>query len=94
MSELSLNDVKLFIKADGDEDDSYINLLIDVAKEYIESQVGVCDQTKARVRILMLNIIATLYQKRQLTIEKNDSVQYVLNTMIMQLQMERDNNGN
>lgn len=85
--ELSIEDVKKFLKIE-DEDD-YIKLLIDVAKEYVEGQIGECDQTKARVRILMITLIANLYENRQLTVEKNDKVQYILNTMIMQLQMEK-----
>lgn len=90
VKDLSLEDVKLFLKVDLEDDDNYIKLLIDVAKEYVSSQIGSCDQSKARVRILMLTIIANLYEKRQLTIDKGDKVQYVLNTMIMQLQMEGD----
>lgn len=86
--ELSVEDVKKFLKIDIKDEDDYIQLLIDVAKEYVEGQIGECDQTKARVRILMITLIANLHENRQLTVDKSDKVQYVLNTMIMQLQME------
>jgi uncharacterized phage protein (possible DNA packaging) len=91
--ELTLDDVKLFLKLDSDDDDNYVKLLIEVAKEYVTSQIGECNQAKARVRILMLTLIANLYENRQFTVDKNDKVQYVLNIMIAQLQMERDNSA-
>lgn len=81
--------VKNFLRIDIDDDDEYIQLLIDVAKEYITAAVGQCDEDKPRVKLLMLNIIASLYETRQFTIDKNnEKVQYTLRTMIMQLQLE------
>lgn len=81
--------VKNFLKVDIDNDDEYIQLLIEVAKEYITAAVGQCDENKPRVKLLMLNIIASLHGTRQFTIDKNnEKVQYALQTMIMQLQLE------
>lgn len=81
--------VKNFLRIDIDDDDEYIQLLIEVAKEYITAAVGQCEESKPRVKLLMLNIIATLYENRSFTIDKsNEKVQYALRTMIMQLQLE------
>ncbi len=81
--------VKNFLRIDIDDDDEYIQLLIEVAKEYITAAVGQCEESKPRVKLLMLNIIASLYETRQFTIDKNnEKVQYALQTMIMQLQLE------
>lgn len=81
--------VKNYLRVDGDEDDEYITLLIEAAREFVTSYVGECDESKAKVRVLMLGVIATLYEKRALTVEKNDNLQYTFQTVIMQLQMER-----
>ncbi len=83
--------VKNFLRIDIDEDDDYIQLLIDVAKDYVIAAIGKCDESKPRVKLLMLNIIASLYETRQFTIDKsNEKVQYALQAMIMQLQIEEE----
>lgn len=87
---MNLTLVKNFLRIDMDEDDEYLNLLIEAAKEYIIDAIGVCDEEKPRVKLLMLNIIASLYETRQFTIEKaNEKVQYTLKSMLMQLQLDQ-----
>lgn len=86
---MQLTDVKTFLKVDFDDDDEYIQLLIDVAQEYIVNAVGNYDETKALVRLLSLTIISTLYQNREYTIETaNEKVQYTLKSMVSQLQLD------
>lgn len=90
---MDLTLIKNFLRIDINEDDEYLKLLIGVAREYIIAAIGKCDESSARVKLLMLNIIASLYETRQFTIDKaSEKVQYSLKTMIMQLQMESDNN--
>lgn len=82
--------VKNFLRIDIDNDDEYLNLLIEVAREYIVDAIGVCDEENPRVKLLMLNIIASLYETRQFTIDKtNEKVQYTLKSIIMQLQLDQ-----
>lgn len=85
---MDLDNIKDFLRVDFDEDDDYINLLIDVAKEYIVDSVGKYDETIARYKLLLLNIVSTLYENRQFTIDKsNEKVSYTLKSIIMQLQL-------
>ncbi|BBF45071.1 hypothetical protein lbkm_3830 [Lachnospiraceae bacterium KM106-2] len=83
---ITLEFIKLYLRVDTDAEDELIKLLIDVAREFVIDSVGVCDESKAEVRILMLSIISTLYEKRCFTVEKSDEVQYTFNQIIMQLQ--------
>lgn len=86
---LTLTDVQLFLRLDTDDGVIYLQLLMEVAQEYITAAVGSCDESKARVRLLELMIIASLYEKRLYTIESaNEKVQYSLHSMVMQLQLE------
>lgn len=86
---LTLTDVQLFLRVDTDDDIIYLQLLMDVAKEYVTAAVGTCDESKARVRLLELMIISNLYEKRLYTIESaSEKVQYALHSMVMQLQLE------
>lgn len=88
---MDLTLAKNFLRVDIDDDDEYLELLIDVAREYIVAAIGKCDESKPRVKLLMLNIIASLYETRQFTVDKtNEKVQYALKTMITQLQIEAE----
>lgn len=83
---MELTFIKNYLRIDTDFDDEYIKLLIDVAREYVTDAVGECDETKARVKLVMLNLIATLYENRQFTIDKsNEKVAYAIKTMLLQL---------
>lgn len=83
---MELTFIKNYLRIDTDYDDEYIMLLLDVAREYVIDAVGECDETKARVKLVMLNIIATLYENRRFTIDKNnEKVAYTIKTMLQQL---------
>lgn len=83
--------IKDYLRVDSDDDDVYITLLLDVAREYITDAVGECDETKARVKLLMLTIIATLYENRAFTVNtNNEKVSYPIKTMIHQLELGGD----
>lgn len=85
---MDLEAIKKFLKVDFDDDDLYIMLLIDVAKEYIVDSVGQYDETIARHKLLLLNIISTLYENRQYVVDKsNEKVAYALRSIILQLQL-------
>lgn len=86
---MTLDEVKKLIHVDFSDDDEYINLLIDVAKEYIADSVGSFDENKARHRLLLITIVSTLYENRVYTIDKNnEKVLYVIKSMVTQLQLD------
>lgn len=88
---MELETVKKYLRVDEDYDDDYIQLLVDTAIEYIISAVGRYDENKARAKLVLLNIVATLYENRQFTIEKaKEEVQYTLKSMLRQLQLETE----
>ncbi len=94
---MDLKEVKNFLKVDFDEDDAYINLLVDAAKGYIVDAVGNFDKENSRHNLLMLSIVSEMYQNRQYTKESqksgntessNDKAAYVIKSIIRQLQLE------
>ena len=85
---MDLEYIKEFLKVYFDDDDIYIELLHEVAKEYITDAIGEYDETSARHKLLALNIIANLYENRLYTIDKsNEKVMYTIRSMILQLQL-------
>lgn len=88
---LTLEETKLFLRIDGDDDNAFINLITNAARKYIEKQIGELNEEDPRVKMLILGLVSNMYTKRLLTVEKDEKVQYVMNTMIMQLQFEFNN---
>ncbi len=87
---MTLEEVKIFLRVDFDEDDAYIRLLMDVAKEYIINAVGVFNEKRMMAKLLFLTIISNLYENRQYTVESNEKVAYIIKSMVLQLQLEED----
>lgn len=87
--ELSL--IKQFLKVDFDDDDNIIELMADVATDYINAAVGSCNYEDARVKLLALVIITELYEKRSYSVEKAGvKAQYTIRSIIAQLQAEQE----
>ena len=87
--------VKKFLKVDYDDDNDYIELLINAAKEYVIDALGKCNEDIARVRLLELVIISDMYEKRSLSFNAattNTNVQYAIRSIINQLQFGDDEN--
>ena len=85
---MTLAEMKSYLKVDFDDDDNFITLLMDVAREYIIDAIGECNEEIARVKLLMRVIVAELYEKRALTFDMNstnEKVQYVIRSIINQL---------
>lgn len=91
---MELSYVKTFLKVDFNDDDEYISLLIDVAREYVVDAIGKCDENIARVKLLMLVIITEMYENRSFTVDTaNQKAQYTIRSIINQLQNGDDDDG-
>lgn len=88
---MELSFIKQFLKVDFDDDDNIIELMADVATDYINAAVGSCNYEDARVRLLALVIITELYEKRSYSVEKAGvKAQYTIRSIIAQLQAEQE----
>ena len=85
---IDLDYVKNFLRVDFTEDDKYINLLIEVAKDYICDAVGIFDENNSRHKLLLLNIVSELYEKREFTGTNNQKCAYTMKSIIRQLQLK------
>lgn len=88
MADLTLSEIKSYIRVDFSDDDLNIQLMYDAAIEYIEGCVGECNQTKARVRLLLLSIIGWMYETRTFVLEKGSQVHYPWQNTLLQLRWE------
>ncbi|HAT4161913.1 head-tail connector protein [Clostridium perfringens] len=88
---MNFEEVKEFLKVDFPDDDNYINLLIEVAIEYVNDAIGIFNPSKAKHRLLALTIIDTMYKERSYVVDsKNSSIQYILRSIVLQEQFGSD----
>lgn len=81
--------VRKFARIDETEEDDVVSIMIGAAKEMIADAVGSYDTKSSRHKLLMLSIVSTLYDNRSYASgEAQQKAQYVLKTMLHQLQIE------
>ncbi|MBM6830011.1 phage gp6-like head-tail connector protein [Anaerotignum lactatifermentans] len=72
ISELTLEDVKLYCRAEGEaEEDILFAAIMDAGKQYIQSQTGMSEEeidTKADLTLAFLMLAADMYENRTYTI--------------------------
>lgn len=92
--EFLLEMVKKHLKVDFDDDDNYLRLLIMAATEYIDDAVNLAEQNNPananRLLLLLLVIIADMYEHRSMSFEPAGKVQYTVRSIISQLQAGDD----
>ena len=94
------NYVKQFLRVDFDDDDSYIELCIDAAKEYVKNSVGkpvikesgTLDESNPLVKLLLLNLCVDMYERRSFTTDKmSEKTRYTIRSIIRQLELGGEN---
>lgn len=83
---MDLSTVKDFLKVDFEDDDSYILLLIDVAKEYITDSLGFYDNTRKKQQYLLLTLVQDMYNNRSYTINSDEKTRLAIRSMVLQEQ--------
>ena len=89
---MTIEQVKDYLRVDGDDDDSIIQTMMEAAKEYIVSAVGEYDKEDKTAKILFCAIVQNMYDNRELMqsdIQQKKAIEYTFKSMILQLQMKK-----
>ena len=91
---MDLNFVKNYLKIDFDDDHELINLLIAPPKHHMVTASGNFDESKSSHKLLLLSIVANLYEDRSFMSPKsNEKTSYPIKSLITQLHLsEVDDN--
>lgn len=84
---ITLDQVKNVLRIDTDEDDSFLELTIQAAHEYIVAAVGRYPES-ARADILALFLVSDMYETRTFSVSKDEKKRYTINSMLTQLSLE------
>lgn len=81
--ELSLRELKGYLRIDGSEDDSNLALFVEAAKEYL-TNAGVEEQDGARYKLAVMLYVSLHYENRDPSI-KLEKLNFSLESLILQL---------
>ena len=85
---LTLESVKNYLRVDFDDDDTLIEMMMDTAKEYIKDAVGAFDETKPRHNMILLAVVAHLYENRLLQGQSSGKITRIINSMLLQERLD------
>ena len=88
---MKLEDVKLYLRIDGDEEDALIQSMMQAGAEYIRSSVGEYDDTDPTAQILLAAIVQNMYDNRELMQSEQQMkkrIEYTFQSIILQLQVK------
>jgi uncharacterized phage protein (predicted DNA packaging) len=83
MLDLTLGELKNYLRIDGSEDDGILTLLMSAAKEYL-ADAGVPETDKANYKLAVMLYVALHYENRDPSI-KIEKLNYSLQSIILQL---------
>jgi len=92
---MTLEQVKDYLRIDGDEDDNVLPLMMQAAEEFVINAVGTFDESKARAKMLYLAAMQDIYENRTLTSTStqgysvSSNATLMMRSLITQLQIEQ-----
>jgi uncharacterized phage protein (predicted DNA packaging) len=87
---MGLEEIKKYLRVDGDEDDDLIQTMLEAGKEYIKNAVGEYDDTNSTANILLAAAVQNMYDNRELMQSEQQlkkRMEYTFQSIILQLQM-------
>ena len=88
---MDLEDIKNYLRIDGDEEDGLLRTMIDAGKEFIRSAVGEYDDTDSTAQVLLAAVVQNMYDNRELMQSEQQAkkrIEYTFQSMILQLRMK------
>ena len=88
---MGLEDIKEYLRVDGDDEDNLISMMMEAGKEYIRSAVGEYDDTDKTANILLAAITQNMYDNRELMQSDQQvkkRIEYTFQSMILQLRLK------
>lgn len=88
---MGLEDIKEYLRVDGDDEDNLISMMMEAGKEYIRSAVGGYDDTDKTANILLAAVVQNMYDNRELMQSDQQvkkRIEYTFQSMILQLRLK------
>ncbi|HAR73068.1 MAG TPA: phage gp6-like head-tail connector protein [Flavobacteriaceae bacterium] len=85
VSEIKVSDIKTYGRIDIDDEDLILTMILASAKQYVMSYTGLTAEAideKEDISLAVLAICVEMYEKRQLTTEKESKVNLVIDSIL------------
>lgn len=98
MDKQKLEEIKLYLKVDWEEEDSFIENLYNASKLYLQRLIGksydtLAEELQKLFDLYQLAMINECYLNRQLTLEKNEqNIRFIYQSIIQELKYSNANN--
>lgn len=90
MNLITLEEVKEYVRIDGEDEDNTLKLLIKNAELYIEdasiSIEKMSDRTKEKAKLLALILISDWYDNRSYNMKTSEKARYTIRSLLTQIQ--------
>lgn len=88
---MELEDVKLWLRIDHDEEDSILEMLIESSKSYYETATGFKYENEPKINLFCMVLISDWYENRELTGKRvSEKVRFTVQSMLAQLQFGKE----
>ena len=81
---VSLETVKQYLRVDFPDDDALIGIMMDTAKQYIRDGIGAFEETSPTHNMILLAVVAHLYENRQFQGQSAGKIMHVIRSMMWQ----------
>lgn len=81
---VSLETVKHYLRVDFPDDDALIGIMMDTAKQYIRDGIGAFEPENPKHNMILLAVVAHLYENRQLQGQSAGKIMHVIRSMMWQ----------
>lgn len=83
---VTLEEVKQWLRVDGDDDDLQIGMLINASERYLKEATGIqFDYTNELAKLFCLVLIVDWYENREFVGKAGEKVRHTINSILMQL---------
>jgi uncharacterized phage protein (predicted DNA packaging) len=80
-----LEDVKIYLRIDGDEEDTLLESLLLASKEYIKNSVGTVVDEENNLHKLAVNLIVANSYENRLPIGQGEKLAFSLESILLQM---------
>lgn len=87
---VSLETVKNYLRVDFPDDDALIGIMMETAKQYIRDGVGAFEEENPRHNMILLAVVAHLYENRQFQGQSSGKIMRIISSMMLQERLNYD----
>lgn len=89
---LTLEECKTFLKIDWDDEDTQLNLFIQISEDFLRDSIDdfdiklANDRFKNKAKLLEMVLVNEMYSNREMITDKQEKYKYIVQSFLVQMQ--------